>query len=63
MFVCLSVSNFAQKLPNSFAWHFQIKVGNGPMKKMIKFRWWSRSPSEYRYCFPGLSLLGDTESG
>jgi len=31
-------------------------------EQMIKFWWQSRSPSEYRDCFPDLSLLWDTES-
>jgi len=31
------------------------------IEQMIKFRWWSGSPSGYRDCFPDLSLLGDTE--
>jgi len=37
--VCLFVSNFAQKLPNGFAWNFQRKLAVGHWKKMVKF-WW-----------------------
>jgi len=40
---------------------FSRKVGNGPMKKMVKFWWRSGSLSGYRDCFPGSSLLGNTE--
>jgi len=36
--VCLSVSNFAQKLVNGFAWNFQLRLALGQWK-MIKF-WW-----------------------
>jgi len=28
-FVCVSVSNFAQKLPNRFAWNFQGRLAMG----------------------------------
>jgi len=34
---CLFVSNFAQKLPNGFAWNFQQKAGNRPMNKWLNF--------------------------
>jgi len=42
---------------------FSGNVGNGPVKKVVKFWWKSGSPSGYGDCFPDLSLLGDTESG
>jgi len=29
LFVCLSVSNFARKLPNGFAWNFQGRLAMG----------------------------------
>jgi len=60
--VCLFLSNFAQKLPNGFAWHFKARLAMGQWKK-IKFWCWFWSPSEYRDCFPDSSLLVDTESG
>jgi len=41
--VCQTVSNFAQKLPNGFAWNFQGRLAMGqPINRqllMIKF-WW-----------------------
>jgi len=62
LFVYLSVSNFAQKLPNWFAWNFQGSLAMGHYTK-VKFLWRSGSPSGYTDCFPDSSLLGDTESG
>jgi len=59
---CLSVSNSMRKLPIGFAWNFQGSW-QWANEQMIKFWWWSGSLSEYRDCFPDLSLLGDTESG
>jgi len=35
LFVCLFVSNFAQKLPNGFVWEFSGKLGNGPVNKRL----------------------------
>jgi len=35
--VCLPISNFAQKLPNGFAWKFSGKVGNGPVNNGLNF--------------------------
>jgi len=29
LFVCLTVSNFAQKHPSGFAWHFQGGLATG----------------------------------
>jgi len=37
--VCLSVSNFVQRLLNGFAWNFQRRLAMG---QMVKFCWWSR---------------------
>ena len=37
LFVCLFVSNFAQKLWNGFAWNFQGRVVNCPMNKWLNF--------------------------
>jgi len=60
--VCLSVSNFAQKLLKYL--HEIIREGwQWTSKEMIKFWRRSGSPSGYRDCVPDLSLLGDTESG
>jgi len=53
--VCLFVSNFAQKLPKGMK--FSGKFVNGPLNKMIKFRWRSGSRSGYRDCFPDSSLF------
>ena len=54
LFVCLSCGNFAQKLPNGFAWNFQRRLA---IERIIKFRWQFGSPSGYRDCFPDSSLL------
>ena len=35
--VCLSVSNFAQKLQNGFAWKFQGRLAVGSMNKWLNF--------------------------
>jgi len=35
--VCLSVSDFAQKLPNEYASNFQARLANGPMNKLLNF--------------------------
>ena len=38
LFVCLSVGNFAQKLPNGFAWNFQGKLAmTEPLNKWLNF--------------------------
>jgi len=37
LFVCLFVSNFAQKLPNGFAWNFQAKLAMGKWTKWLDF--------------------------
>ena len=58
---CLFVSNFAQKLPNGFAWNFQGRL-EWTNEQMIKFWWRSGSRSGYSDCFLDSSLLGDTES-
>ena len=42
--VCLSVSNFAQKLPNGFAWNIQGRLAN---EQLIKFWWRYGSGSGY----------------
>jgi len=42
LFVCLSVSNFAQKLLNVFAWNFQ-GGWQWADEQMIRFWWWSWS--------------------
>jgi len=63
LFVCLSVSNFVQKNSERIRMKFTAKVGNGPLKKLVKFWWRSGSPSLYRDCFRDSSILGDTESG
>ena len=60
--VCLSVSNFVQKLPNRFAWNFQ-EGWQWANEQMFKFWWRSGSLSGYRDCFSDSSLLVDTESG
>ena len=54
--------NFAQKLPNRFAWIFR-EGWQWASEQMIKFWWWSISPSGYRDCFLDSSLYGDTENG
>jgi len=56
LFVCL----LAKKCER-ICMKFSGKVANGPLKKMIKFRWRSGSPSRYRIRFPDSSLLGDTK--
>jgi len=38
MSVCLSLSNFAQKLPNGFAWNFQGRLAMAN-EQMVKI-WW-----------------------
>jgi len=57
--VCLSLSNFAQKLPNGFAWNFQGRF-QWAIEQTVKF--WRRFgwPSRYSDCFPDSSLLGDS---
>jgi len=60
--VCLSATlrkNFRTDLHEIFreGWQWTNE------RIMIKFSWRSGSTSEYRDCFPGSSLLGDTESG
>jgi len=42
--VCLSVRNFAQKLPNGFAWNFHRRLAN---EQVIKFWWRYGSGSGY----------------
>jgi len=37
LFVCLFVSNFAQKLLNGFARNFQRRLANGPMNIRVNF--------------------------
>jgi len=61
MVVCLSVSNFAQKLPNGFAWNYQgmLAVVQGTNDWILVAIW---IPSGHGDCFPDSSLLGDTES-
>jgi len=44
--VCLSVSNFAQKLPNTFAWNFQ-EGWQWANEQMVKFWWRIGSPSGF----------------
>jgi len=61
LFVCLLATlckNFQTDLHELFTEGWQWAN-----EQMIKFRWRSGSPSRYRDCFPGMSLLGDTESG
>jgi len=60
----LSISNFAQKVLNRFAWNFQGRLAMGHWMNdyilvVIQITVWIR----YRDCFPGSSLLGDMESG
>jgi len=61
LFVCLSVSNFAQKLQMDLHEIFR-ESWQRANEQMIKFRWRSGSPSGYRGCFLYSSLLGDAES-
>ena len=65
LFVCLSVCLLATLSKNlQTDMHELLREGwQWAVEHMIKFWWRSGSPSEYRDCFPGSSLLGDTESG
>ena len=47
--VCLSVSKFAQKLPNGFAWNFR-KGWQWANEQIIKFWWWSGSRIQVQIC-------------
>jgi len=62
LFVCVSVSNFVQKLQMDLHEIFR-EDWQWTNKQMTKFQWRSVSPSGYRDCFPDSSLLGDMESG
>ena len=37
LYVCLSVSNFAQKRLNGFTWNFRGRLANRPMNKQLNF--------------------------
>jgi len=37
LFVCLSLSNFVQKLPNGFAWNFQGRLAIDQLNKWLNF--------------------------
>ena len=57
LFVCLFVSNFAQKLQTDL--HEIFREGwQWASKQMIKFWWWPGSPSGCRNCFRDSSLFG-----
>ena len=65
LFVRLPVCLLATLLENFWMDLREIfkEVWQWANEQMVKFWWWSGSVSEYRDCFPDLSLLGDTESG
>jgi len=61
MFVCLSVSNFAQKFQTDLHEIFR-KGWQWASKQVIKFWWRSGSLSGCREIFPDSMLLRDRES-
>jgi len=63
--VCLCVCLLATLRENFQTDLYKIfrKGWQGANEQMVKFWWWSGSPSGYRDCFPDSSLLGETESG
>ena len=62
LFVCLSVSNFAQNIRTDLHEIF-MKGSQWANEQVIKFQWRFESPFGYKDCFPDSTLLGDTESG
>jgi len=60
LFVCLSVGNFAQKLPNGFVWNFQGRLAMGQWTKLMVKRWWqwARDADTDPYRDTGKTCLG-----
>ena len=54
LLVCLSVSNFVQKIPKGFfCMKFSEKIGNGPMNKRLNI-----GDDQDPYCDTGKTCLG-----
>jgi len=62
LFVSLSVSNFAQKLPTDLLQIF-TEGWQWASEQTVKFWWRSGSPSEHRDCFPDSSSRTDAPDG